>query len=175
MEDLRSLQRLLGSPETPPAVLIEANSDSADVILSEEGKASWGTQLYDVKEVEARANQRVDRLHALLALVSDSSAVFTLEKSTRNQSPHVCIGRAKRNDVVIDDKTISSLHCSLSLGERGAILTDHSSNGTFVNRVRLQDKEQRVLRGGDSVRLGKRSFYFLTGEQVIAFLSLRAL
>jgi pSer/pThr/pTyr-binding forkhead associated (FHA) protein len=173
LKDLRSLQPLLGSPETPPAVFIEALSGSADVVLSQGSAPSWGTQLYDMKEPAGAADQPLDRLHALLGLVDDASPVFALMKSDRNNSPNVCVGRAKRNDVVIEDKTISSLHCSLSLGARGAIITDHSSNGTFVNRVRLAEKEQRALHGGDHVRLGKRSFYFLTGEQVIAFLSLR--
>ena len=36
---------------------------------------------------------------ALQKLVADESQVFDVEKSGDNDSPNVCLGRAKRNDV----------------------------------------------------------------------------
>ncbi len=163
-------------PEVGPAVLVEADRASGAVILpdDEEERAAWRTEQYNVANLKSAMQGRIDRLQALVPLVSDGAAVFELLKSARNSAPQVYIGRARRNDVVINDKTISSVHASIELKGNAAILADHnSSNGTFVNQSRLGDQERRILQSGDSVQLGKRLFYFLSGERLITLIALR--
>ena len=61
--------------------------------------------------------------------------------------------------VEVADTRVSRLHCCILLqtitegGEAKAILVDHSSNGTYVNDVRVQPGESVVLQPGDKIAL----------------------
>jgi pSer/pThr/pTyr-binding forkhead associated (FHA) protein len=163
-------------PAVGPAVLVEADrasdgeADEADAELP----GGWRTEQYNVKNLKLAMQGRIERLQALVPFVSDNAAVYRLVKSERNTAPQLCIGRAKRNDVVINDKTISSMHAQLELTQKAAFLSDlGSSNGTFVNSARLADQERKVVQSGDSVQLGKRLYYFLTGDRLITLMALR--
>lgn len=49
-------------------------------------------------------------------------------------SREVSIGRAAENDLVLEDKLVSRLHCRLVAVEGGAVVMDEgSSNGTWLN------------------------------------------
>merc|ERR1719188_334089 len=79
------------------------------------------------------------------------------------------IGKDKQCDVVVHDPSVSRQHCILSLDEQkgGVFVTDLSTNGTYLNGVRLPSKKQgKVLlshgdellfkdpKGGDDVEFG---------------------
>jgi diguanylate cyclase (GGDEF)-like protein len=64
----------------------------------------------------------------------------------------VRVGRGDEADIRLDDDGVSRLHCSLAASGDSALLKDlGSSNGTFVNGVRIA--EQKV-RDGDRVQVG---------------------
>ena len=71
----------------------------------------------------------------------------------------VSIGRAPKNDWVLQDpeRILSSEHCVVHYKDGGYVLTDKSTNGTFLN-----DSEQRIprehtvpLKDGDRFVLGE--------------------
>merc|ERR1719220_1153867 len=64
------------------------------------------------------------------------------EKTLSNANTVLCIGKDKTNDLVLQDPIISRQHCVLELDiERGAIYAiDCSTNGTFLNDIRLPSK-----------------------------------
>lgn len=71
----------------------------------------------------------------------------------------ISIGRASKNDWVLQDpeRILSSEHCVVHYKDGGYVLTDKSTNGTFLN-----DSEQRIprehtasLRNGDRFVLGE--------------------
>ncbi|MFW5858362.1 MAG: FHA domain-containing protein, partial [Planctomycetota bacterium] len=63
------------------------------------------------------------------------------------------LGRAPKNDIVIDDRSVSGQHLRLAVREGEVDLTDlDSSNGTFVNGQRIQSA---TIRGGETLRLGR--------------------
>ncbi len=71
------------------------------------------------------------------------------------------LGRGSRSLVPLDEKAASHKHASLWYVKGRCVLTDQgSTNGTFVNEVRLAAPSE--LRAGDVVRLGKTSLGFLT-------------
>ena len=51
------------------------------------------------------------------------------------------------------DFRISSLHCTLLLGDGGLAVEDSSSNGTFVNGERVPQHTRRMLNSGDQLFL----------------------
>jgi len=91
-----------------------------------------------------------------------------------NAAPRITIGRAKRNDIVVGDVAVSSLHATIELDDedpRVFITDQRSSNGTFVNRRRVDANERVVLSGGDCVRFGQRVYYYLTPDLVTLILA----
>ncbi len=82
---------------------------------------------------------------------------FTLEPTAGT----VSIGRAPEAGIFLDDVTVSRHHAELRYGAEGwSIRDDGSLNGTYVNRVRVEDQR---LNGGDEVQIGKFRFVFLLG------------
>jgi hypothetical protein len=68
------------------------------------------------------------------------------------------LGRAKANDVVLDDLSVSSQHCRIRPEEEGFMLLDlKSTNGTFVNERRVTAHR---LAEGDVIKLGEMQLQF---------------
>lgn len=71
------------------------------------------------------------------------------------------VGRAPEANVFLDDVTVSRHHAEFRHGAEGWSVRDVGSlNGTYVNRVRVEDQH---LVGGDEVQIGKFRFVFLLG------------
>lgn len=66
------------------------------------------------------------------------------------------IGRGAQAGWVLQDpgKHISAIHCVIESTPRGFVLTDKSTNGTFVNGSRSRIEETHVLAQGDRVQIG---------------------
>ncbi|MFO0867928.1 MAG: ATP-binding protein [Pirellulales bacterium] len=68
------------------------------------------------------------------------------------------LGRENSNAIQLHDSEVSRRHAELRREESGFTLVDlHSSNGTFVNNERI---EERVLQSGDRVQLGRTLMIF---------------
>jgi pSer/pThr/pTyr-binding forkhead associated (FHA) protein len=73
----------------------------------------------------------------------------------------VTVGRAPEAGIFLDDVTVSRRHAEFRHGAEGWSVRDAGSlNGTYVNRVRVEDQH---LGGGDEVQIGKFRFVFLLG------------
>ena len=71
------------------------------------------------------------------------------------------MGRGPDNDIDVGEDTVSRRHALMMETSDGFVLRDlNSANGTFVNRKRIADGEQR-LRHGDRVRLGGSGVTFV--------------
>jgi hypothetical protein len=80
-----------------------------------------------------------------------------------NVTDIVSIGRAPESDIFLDDVTVSRRHAEIRHGAEGWSIRDSGSlNGTYVNRVRVEDQR---LRGGEEIQIGKFRFMFLTGAE----------
>jgi pSer/pThr/pTyr-binding forkhead associated (FHA) protein len=78
-------------------------------------------------------------------------------------------GRIAANQVVIDDKAVSSEHAEVSLlkaddGDVQYVLRDlGSTNGTYINEQKI---ETQLLHHKDVVRVGWNSFTFIDEDEV---------
>lgn len=70
----------------------------------------------------------------------------------------VSFGREVGNDIVIASTEISRKHASIAPGPTGYVLTDHSTNGVWVNGARLADEQ--LLGRGDVIKMGAEEFRF---------------
>jgi pSer/pThr/pTyr-binding forkhead associated (FHA) protein len=68
------------------------------------------------------------------------------------------VGRQKRADLVIDDKTVSRHHADVCYERGRYVLYDHSTNGTWVNNQLVAVAQP--LRTNDRVKFGQVEFVF---------------
>ena len=74
------------------------------------------------------------------------------------------IGRSSKNDLFLDQESISRHHARVTFDGTDHWVADlHSTNGTFINDVSI--REQR-LHDGDQLRVGRSILKFMTGENV---------
>lgn len=63
----------------------------------------------------------------------------------------IYIGRNAGNDIVLNDPSISGRHAEITIGDDGQIvLTDYSTNGTYVNGMQIHHSSQ-LVNYGDAV------------------------
>ncbi len=69
---------------------------------------------------------------------------------------------AQKANIVIPDKTVSGLHCSFRYvaGKGWMIKDEESTNGTYVNSVRLSSGAEAPLQKGTMIITGKETFEF---------------
>ncbi len=77
------------------------------------------------------------------------------------------IGRSSKNDLFIDQESVSRAHARVSYdGSGGYSICDlGSTNGTFVNDAVVKE---RGLRDGDQIQIGRSILKFMTGENIEA-------
>lgn len=72
------------------------------------------------------------------------------------------IGRSRYADIHISERALSQQHCKLTRhGEHHRLFDLGSTNGTFVNDVRVQ---QADLKPGDVIRTGETVFTYMSGS-----------
>ncbi|PIE65491.1 MAG: Fis family transcriptional regulator [Deltaproteobacteria bacterium] len=77
--------------------------------------------------------------------------------------PAVTVGAMDDNDVVVDDDTVSRYHCRVFQDGDTYLIQDlGSTNGTFVNRVRVREA---FLKPGCTVTVGKTDIRFQTLDE----------
>jgi len=101
----------------------------------------------------------------------DAAAVeiWTLEgvRRVELEGGRLSVGKGDRNDIVLDDATVSRLHAALERFDEGWCVTDlGSSNGTYVNGDRIWGLHR--LRHGDEVRIGRSRLLFRSSADVEA-------
>ena len=75
-----------------------------------------------------------------------------------NEGLATSIGRAKANDIVLQDISVSSQHCRIWPENGSFVLQDlHSTNGTFVNERRVT---HHTLTDGDTLQIGETFMEF---------------
>lgn len=76
------------------------------------------------------------------------------------------LGRAPENDVVLDDESVSRYHVRLLCTADTCWAIDlESTNGTFLNQVRLQPDARQPLRNGDTLRVGAFVVHYAAPSQ----------
>lgn len=68
-------------------------------------------------------------------------------------------------DICLEGKSISRIHARISRDQNGCSVTDlGSTNGTYINGMRLSERQMRYLKQGDEVRFAEAVFEFKSEE-----------
>lgn len=109
-------------------------------------------------------------------LVDPRATVAWLVKSDRNPfAALITLGRARNNDIVLDDGSISKMHAVVQreTGGNWSIQDWGSTNGTWLNALKLPAKEKHVLEDGSQLRFGGGlNARFFSPETLYRFASL---
>ncbi len=93
---------------------------------------------------------------AVTVVVLSGGAPGAADLSLTLDAPRVVIGRGEGCDVRLPDASVSHRHASIrQRGGEHVLLDESSTNGTFMDRVRLPPLTPRVLRSGERVRVGR--------------------
>ena len=80
------------------------------------------------------------------------------------------IGRTSKNNIILDDITVSRNHALLSVNNENIKITDNNStNGIYINNVIKSDSE---LKSGDKIQIGK---YLLLLTEVMKWILVKLL
>jgi DNA-binding NtrC family response regulator len=131
-------------------------------LFGDEDTASHATQIVDV-----RTSLHVRRLRLVVQTGPAAGREFATDKE------RIRIGNARvppgkdgtGNDVALDDKKVSRLHCEISWTDKGWLLTDlDSTNGTWLDGKRV---ERAYLSPGSTLVVGDSSILFAPIDEEI--------
>jgi len=110
----------------------------------------------EATKAAAEAKPQAQRHEVALRLVG-GRRLGELRALVASDADPAGIGRSHDNPIVIEDVTVSNFHAAFTIAPNGALwLADlGSSNGTFVNGVRLATGDKSIVRAGDRLRFGE--------------------
>src|SRR5688572_22315554 len=102
----------------------------------------------------------------ILQSVDDPTLEWTFDHD------EIRIGSMEDNDVVLGDDTVSRYHCRITQEDNGYVLLDQrSTNGTFVNKVRIREA---FLKPGSIVSVGQSQLRFNAREEEVEIVPSRS-
>lgn len=107
---------------------------------------------------------------ATIGQLSDGAALLISTRGANGaryllDAPITTAGRDAKNDILLDDNTVSREHTVFKrIDGQFHILDAGSLNGTYVNRKRVEDA---VLNNGDEIMIGRFRFVFFTNSALI--------
>ena len=91
-----------------------------------------------------------------------SEVIRLVKKGTNVFTGMVSVGRTTNCDVVINSPVVSKFHAYFNKGTKDGsyYLTDaNSTNGTYVNNIRLQPKVKKDLSDGDTICFDRQIYF----------------
>ena len=159
--------RVNGVPLVEPTPLM--HGDKVDVggteVLFSDDKKVGATQFVSAADIASIAAKRAGPARATAAT---GGRLVSLVDGKEYQIPTagITFGREAGSDVVVAQAEVSRRHASIAPAEGGYVLTDHSTNGVWVNGNRVQGSQ--ILARADVVRVGSEEFRFYADVAPVA-------
>lgn len=145
----------------PPGLAVEGTRiDTPDQpFFTRDGTATLLPDLDDVgSATDVMTAVHVAQATGLAAeALRPDTQVEWLVKSPRNPfGALITVGRTPNNDIVLPQATVSKVHAIFNHGAGGWTISDsRSSNGTFLDGLRLPPGEKRAIEDGAELRFGR--------------------
>jgi hypothetical protein len=109
----------------------------------------------------------------LLETESLAGRIWAIRATSRSGDPAIRVGRSAENDIVIPEYSLSRVHCCFKWGFGGqlTIYDLGSTNGTWIDHGRLNDKRGQKLKGEEELVLGRYRFRFLANKAFIDYVN----
>jgi pSer/pThr/pTyr-binding forkhead associated (FHA) protein len=131
-----------------------------DEAIAKQAAPNPGQAALPAAKLTVAKTQDATKNCALTLRAIDRQLFSNLHVQLNNNDARAGIGRSHDNALCLNDSTVSSFHAAFTLTPNGTLwLTDlGSSNGTFVNDVRLGEGDKVIVRAGDKLRFGDVDF-----------------
>ena len=128
-------------------------------LLVVDSRKSGNTQFMDASAVAAMAaSAHSGSKPAAPTAITGGRLVCLTDGREYTITGTLVFGRDAGNDVVIESTQVSRRHAEIGVGATGYVLTDLSTNGTYVNGQRVQGN--RTLARADMIRIADYEFRF---------------
>ncbi len=159
--------RVNGVPLVDPTPLMHGDKvavGGTDILFSDDKKVG-ATQFVSAADIAGIAAKRAGPARATAAT---GGRLVSLVDGKEYQIPGagITFGREAGSDVVVAQAEVSRRHAVIAPGDAGYLLTDHSTNGVWVNGNRVQGSQ--VLSRADVVRVGSEEFRFYADVAPVA-------
>jgi pSer/pThr/pTyr-binding forkhead associated (FHA) protein len=159
--------RVNGVPLVDPTPLMHGDKvaiGGTEILFSDDKKVG-ATQFVSAADIAGIAAKRAGPARATAAT---GGRLVSLVDGKEYQIPSagVTFGREAGSDVVVAQSEVSRRHAVIAPGDAGYVLTDHSTNGVWVNGNRVQGSQ--VLSRADVVRVGSEEFRFYADVAPVA-------
>lgn len=107
-----------------------------------------------------QANERSDAMEEeqISSVTTLTATKGQYEGSTIEFEGSVVIGRDPAcSELIIDDSNVSRMHCTITFdpSDHSYIVTDHSTNGTFIGRERIEKGKSKIVNKGTFIIIGQ--------------------
>lgn len=159
--------RVNGVPLVDPTPLMHGDKvvvAGAEILFSDDKKVG-ATQFVSAADIAGIAARRAGPARATAAT---GGRLVSLVDGKEYQIPSggITFGREAGSDIVVAQSEVSRRHAVIAPAEGGYTLTDHSTNGVWVNGNRVQGSQ--LLSRSDVVRVGSEEFRFYADVAPIA-------
>ncbi|HET9454752.1 MAG TPA: FHA domain-containing protein [Gemmatimonadaceae bacterium] len=151
--------RVNGVPLVDPTPLMHGDKvavGGTEILFSDDKKVG-ATQFVSAADIASIAAKRAGPARATAAT---GGRLVSLVDGKEYQIPAagITFGREAGSDIVVAQSEVSRRHAVIAPAEGGYTLTDHSTNGVWVNGNRVQGSQ--LLSRADVVRVGSEEFRF---------------
>ncbi len=113
----------------------------------------------DVFQINQTGSAPIERPNKTPSLATGWQLVAPTQTITLELGKTLHLGRTTSNDIVLPDSSVSSKHALLEVRGEAVYLTDlGSTNGTSVNKHRIQTNTKIMLHAGDQIAFGASAF-----------------
>jgi hypothetical protein len=134
-----------------------------------ETKKSWTFKTQTVSAISANVARLARQEDLKLSPELARYLVFPIAKGDNNPWPErVSLGRARNNDVVLGDTSVSKLHAHFKVGRKNEVFVSDagSRNGTRVNGKAIDPGEPVKVRVGDAITFGRTTLTLINAEEL---------
>lgn len=132
-----------------------------EVVPPEDPEEEWRRRERERQERERLERERRKQAQKpVMGQVRCTKGIAMGQGFSLPQESKVVVGKSRQNaNLLIQDPHVSNIHCSIryQAATNSYIVKDHSSNGTFVNGVRLQKDVPMVFPAGTVLQLADGS------------------
>ncbi len=155
---------ILSAAQMTREMFLSRYSQAAFIAHSVEGASGsdWSFRTQTVSSATLSIGKLLAEQGVALDKDTADGRVYPLVKTQDNPwQGRISIGRARNNDIVLVDTSVSKLHAHVNIEGGASTLTDAGSrNGTIVNGKRLKEGDKVDLVTNDKVVFGRVELVF---------------
>lgn len=148
---------------------------SYPVLVFDKDQGAGQEEKLGYETVCMQPDQLAQMMQQSLMKAASSDVIRLVKKGAKVFAGMVNVGRTINCDVVIDSPIVSKFHAYFTKGTKDGsccLIDANSTNGTYVNKIKLKPKVKKDLSDGDTISFDRKvTFSYYTPEGFYDFLA----